>query len=136
MPEGFESIAATATAADGTVCEMCLWLADDADLRARGLMFVTDLGGAQGMLFRYPGPTTGSFWMKNTVMPLSIAFFGADGQFLDSFDMQPCTADPCPSYPTPDDFVMAIEAPQGELGSLAIGPGSTLHVGDLPCGGA
>ncbi len=135
VPQGFQSIAATATAADGTVCEMCLWLADDADLRARGLMFVTDLGGAQGMLFRYPGPTTGSFWMKNTVMPLSIAFFGADGQFLDSFDMQPCTADPCPSYPTPDDFVMAIEAPQGELGSLAIGPGSTLHVGDLPCGG-
>jgi uncharacterized membrane protein (UPF0127 family) len=133
QPSGFERVAATATAADGTVCELCLWLADDGDLRQRGLMFVTDLAGADGMLFRYPGATTGSFWMKNTVMPLSIAFFDADGRYLDAFDMDPCVADPCPSYPTAPDFVDAIEVPQGMLASLAIGPGSTLVVSDLPC---
>jgi uncharacterized membrane protein (UPF0127 family) len=129
-------VAATATAADGTVCELCLWLADDGDLRARGLMFVTDLGGADGMLFRYPGPTTAAFWMKNTVMPLSIAFFDESGAFLDAFDMDPCTADPCTTYPTPPDFVDAIEVPQGGLEALAMTPGSVLQVSDLPCGGA
>ena len=136
VPDGFEQVAATATAADGTVCELCLWLADDGDRRARGLMFVTDLGGADGMLFRYPGPTTAAFWMKNTVMPLSIAFFDESGAFLDAFDMDPCTADPCTTYPTPPDFVDAIEVPQGGLEALAMTPGSVLQVSDLPCGGA
>jgi uncharacterized membrane protein (UPF0127 family) len=96
-------------------------------------MFVTDLGGADGMVFRYPGPTTGAFWMRNTVMPLSIAFFAADGSYLDAFDMEPCVADPCATYPTPADFVDSIEVPQGALAGLGIEPGSTLVVHDLPC---
>ena len=133
IPEGFEQVAATATAADGTVCELCLWLADDGDRRARGLMQVTDLGGPDGMLFRYPAPTTAAFWMKNTVMPLSIAFFDAAGAYLDAFDMEPCTADPCDTYPTPNDFVYAVEVPQGGLEPLAMTPGSVLIVSDLPC---
>jgi uncharacterized membrane protein (UPF0127 family) len=126
-------VAGTATAADGTVCELCLWLADDGDRRALGLMYVTDLGGPDGMLFRYPGPTTAAFWMKNTVMPLSIAFFDQSGAFLDSFDMEPCAADPCRTYPTPNDFVYAVEVPQGGLEALAMTPGSVLAVSDLPC---
>ena len=71
--------------------------------------------------------------MKNTVLPLSIAFYGPDGAYLDAFDMAPCTADPCPTYPTPDGFVIAIETYQGALADLAIGPGSTLAQSDLPC---
>jgi uncharacterized protein len=133
VPEGFEQVAATATAADGTVCELCLWLAATDDQRALGLMHVTDLGGPHGMIFRYDSPTTAAFWMKNTLMPLSIAFFGEDGAYLDAFDMAPCTADPCPSYPTPANFVDAIEVPQGSLDQLAIAPGSVLSVSDQPC---
>ena len=56
--------------------------------------------------------------MKNTVMPLSIAFFDQGGTYLDAFDMAPCTADPCPVYPTPANFVNAIEVPQGMLDEL------------------
>jgi uncharacterized membrane protein (UPF0127 family) len=133
VPEGFERVAATVTAADGTVCELCVWLADDNDRRARGLMFVTDLGDADGMAFRYDSPRTGSFWMKNTLLPLSIAFFDLAGAYLDSFDMEPCTADPCPTYRTPSDFLIAIEAIEGGLPDLGIGPGSTLALSDLPC---
>jgi uncharacterized membrane protein (UPF0127 family) len=135
VPEGFEQVAATATAADGTVCELCLWLAANGDQRARGLMYVTDLGGPDGMIFRYDSPHTSAFWMKNTVMPLSIAFFDQGGAYLDAFDMAPCSADPCPLYPTPENFVNAIEVPQGMLDELAIAPGSVLAVSDLPCGG-
>ena len=133
VPEGFASIAAQVTEADGTVCDLCLWLADTDAQRQQGLMFVTDLGGADGMAFRYPSPRTGAFWMKNTVMPLSIGFYGADGAFLGAFDMEPCTADPCPTYPTAPDFLIAIETTQGNLANLGIGPGSTLTLTDLPC---
>jgi len=133
VPQGFEQAAATATKADGTVCQLCLWLAGSGDQRALGLMYATDLGGPDGMVFHYDAPTTSAFWMKNTVMPLSIAFYGADGTFLDAFDMAPCAADPCPSYPTPSNFTDAIEVPQGMLEQLGLTPGSTLSVSNLPC---
>ena len=64
-------------------------------------MFVTDLGAADAMAFRYPSPHTGSFWMKNTLMPLSIAFFAPTGEFLDAFDMEPCTGRPVPDATRP-----------------------------------
>jgi uncharacterized membrane protein (UPF0127 family) len=109
-------------------------LADTPRQRSSGLMFVTDLGVADAMAFRYPDVHTGTFWMKNTVMPLSIAFYAPDGGFLDSFDMSPCTSDPCPNYPTPNDFLIAIEVPQGELDAIGLTAGSTFELLDLPCG--
>lgn len=133
QPVGFGSTTATVTAADGTTCEVCLWLADTADERARGLMFVTDLGPADGMAFRYPRPHTGSFWMKNTPLPLSIAFYSPGGEHLGEFDMAPCDSGTCPSFDTPEDFLVAIEVPQGELASLGIGRGSLLELHDIPC---
>lgn len=136
-PEGFARTAARVTAADGQggarVCELCVWLADTGQRRAQGLMGVTDLGAAAAMAFVYPAPTTSSFWMKNTLLPLSIAFYDAGGAFLDSFDMDPCTADPCPSYPTAPGFSVAVEVPQGGLSKLLMEPGSTLELLDLPC---
>ena len=132
-PDGFDRVRATVTEADGTVCELCLWLADTGDRRSRGLMFVTDLGPADGMAFVYPSPHSGSFWMKNTLLPLSIAFFAPDGAYLDSFDMEPCTAEPCDRYPTADDFLVAIETTRGGLADLGIGPGSVLELFDAPC---
>jgi len=133
FPEGFATVRALVTTADGTTCEICVWLADTPRQRSSGLMFVTDLGVADAMAFRYPDVHTGTFWMKNTVMPLSIAFFGADGAFLDAFDMVPCTADPCERYRTPNEFVIAIETAQGGLADLAIAPGTVLELTDLPC---
>lgn len=136
-PVGFERVAATITGDDGTVCEVCLWLAETGDQRSLGLMGVTDVGDrdgtADGMAFVYPRPHTGTFWMKNTLLPLSIAFFAESGEFLEAFDMEPCIADPCPSYQTPADFVVAIEVPQGNLASLAIAEASTLDLSNLPC---
>jgi hypothetical protein len=128
VPEGFGTIAARVSASDGEMCELCLWLADDAATRARGLMQVTDLGGLDGMAFRYDSPHTTSFTMRNTVMSLSIAFFGAGGGHLAAFDMEPCAGEPCPSYPTPADFVVAVEVPAGGLPELAIAAGSTLEL--------
>ncbi|HWM22184.1 MAG TPA: DUF192 domain-containing protein [Ilumatobacteraceae bacterium] len=135
VPQGFGTIAARVNASNGEICDLCLWLADDPASRSLGLMQVTDLGGLDGMAFLYDSPHTTSFTMRNTVMPLSIAFFGADGVHLDEFDMEPCVAEPCPSYPTPADFVVAIEAPQGGLAELGIGNGSTLELLAEGCSG-
>jgi uncharacterized protein len=133
-PVGFERVAATAIAADGTICELCLLLADTPELRSRGLMGVTDLDGADGMLFRYPSLTSTTFWMKDTVMPLSIAYFDQAGMYLDALDMQPCTSDPCPHYSIAPAFALAVEVAQGDLAALGLTPGSTLRVSDTACG--
>ncbi|MEI9998333.1 MAG: DUF192 domain-containing protein [Verrucomicrobiota bacterium] len=67
-------------------------LADTPVEDERGLMFRTSLGDNDGMLFFLPGPQTAEFWMKNTLIPLSIAFLDKDGVILEIHDMQP--ADP------------------------------------------
>lgn len=133
VPVGFESVVASITDPDGSVCEVCVWLADDGDRRSRGLMFVDDLAGRAGMAFVYDAPRTTSFTMRNTMIPLSIAFFDADGAFVASFDMEPCRGEPCPSYPTPEGFTVALEVPKGDLDGLGIGPGAQVTVTGEPC---
>jgi uncharacterized membrane protein (UPF0127 family) len=133
LPEGFATTQAVVTKADGTTCDLCLWLADTGEQRSQGLMFVTELGRADGMAFRYASPHTGTFWMKDTMLPLSIAFFTPDGGFIESFDMEPCTTDSCPNYATPRDFQVAVEVPQGELADLDLVAGSRLELLDTPC---
>jgi uncharacterized membrane protein (UPF0127 family) len=133
LPSGFELVAARVTEPDGTVCDLCLWLADSAEQRRRGLMFVTDLGPAAAMAFRYPNPHATKFHMTNTLLPLSIAFFDAGGAFMDSFDMEPCVTNDCRRYPTPRDFVIAAETYQGRLGEIGMSAGSTLELLELPC---
>jgi uncharacterized protein len=132
LPEGFTTVQVRITAAvDGEVCEVCLWLADDDGERARGLMGVTDLGDAAGMLFRFDEERTGSFYMFQTPTPLSIAWFGADGRYVDSADMAPCldtAAGDCPLYTPGAEYTMAIEVFEGGLESLGIGPGASVEV--------
>jgi uncharacterized membrane protein (UPF0127 family) len=134
LPTGFELVVARLTEPDGNVCELCLWLAESSSQRSRGLMGVTDLGPADGMAFRYSEPHATNFYMQDTLLPLSIAFYGAEGSFMESFDMEPCVTRACQRYPTPPDFLIAIETYQGELASIGMTAGSTLELLDLPCG--
>lgn len=134
-PEGFALEPAEVTLADGEVCQLCLWVADTSVQRRRGLMGVTDLGGADGMVFVYDGSASGRFWMRGTPMPLSIAFFAADGSFVSATDMEPCLTGPaaaCRRYAAAGPYVAAIEVPQGRLAELGIGPGSRLVLGAGP----
>jgi uncharacterized protein len=55
----------------------------------RGLMYVTKLGDNEGMIFLLPQVTTATFWMKNTLIPLSIAFIDKNGVILEIHDMKP-----------------------------------------------
>jgi hypothetical protein len=90
-------------------------VADTPAARAQGLMGITDLGGLDGMLFVFDSDTESGFWMKDTPMPLDIAFFDADGRLVDRFSMQPCTADSCRHYHPGGSYRYAVEAPLGEL---------------------
>ena len=87
-------------------------VADEPAERSRGLMDVTDLGELDGMLFTWGGSevTTG-FHMRNTLIPLTIAFYADDGSHVDSFEMDPCTTDECPTYRARGPFAYAIEFP-------------------------
>lgn len=131
QPEGFTTIRARITDAGGEVCEVCLWLADDATERGRGLMAVTDLGDAVGMAFRFDEATTGSFYMFQTPTPLSIAWFAPDGAYVGSADMDPCIDTPageCPLYSPGGSYDLAIEVFDGGLGPLGLGPGSSVEL--------
>jgi uncharacterized membrane protein (UPF0127 family) len=108
--------------------ELLVAVADTPEARRRGLMGVTDLGELNGMLFVWEGDTTEAFWMKDTPIPLDIAFFTVGGGFVDRLTMEPCVEDPCELYSASTLYRYAIEAPQGDL--AFVGPGSQLVVGD------
>lgn len=134
---GFGEAAATITSGSGATCEVCLLVASSEAQRERGLMGVTDpaLGGYDGMLFRYAVDTAGSFWMRNTPTPLSIAYFDRSGRLVSTSDMAPCGDSPdCPTYPATAPFRSALEVPKGMLDDLGVtGPARIeLRPGDCP----
>jgi uncharacterized membrane protein (UPF0127 family) len=132
---GFGEIAMQVRAANGTIGDWCALLADTGPQRERGLMGVTSLNGYDAMAFRYKEPSTGAFWMKNTIIPLAVAFFDANGRFVSAKGMDPCPPEmkDCPTYPAAAPFLTAVEVPRGGLGRLGIGPGSTISFGGSPC---
>lgn len=68
-------------------------VAAQTDARTRGLMWRKSLPTNHGMLFIFPQKATQCFWMKNTLIPLSIAFLQDDGTVVNMEDMQPLTID-------------------------------------------
>lgn len=133
---GFGVVAVSVTTEDGRICELCLLSATTSEQRERGLMEVTDedLGGFDGMLFEYPEEVDGAFWMRNTPMPLSIAYFDDEGELVSTRDMQPCAnSTDCPSYPADGAFKYAIEVPQGMLDEAGAEPGARLHIHTRRC---
>ncbi len=79
----------------------------------KGLMFVEKLPENEGMLFVFSRKIYGGFWMKNTFIPLSIAFLDSDGEILKILDMEPCNANECPIYDPNLSYYYAIEVNLG-----------------------
>jgi uncharacterized protein len=61
--------------------------------REKGLMYRPRLGRNEGMLFDYKAPTDVCMWMKNTLIPLSVAFIDSGGVIVNIEDMEPHTTD-------------------------------------------
>ena len=72
----------------------CAEVASTDASRERGLMFRTRLGTDQGMLFVFPETGRVRMWMKNTLIPLSVAFIDEQGSIINVEDMAPATLVP------------------------------------------
>ncbi|HEX6581917.1 MAG TPA: DUF192 domain-containing protein [Actinomycetota bacterium] len=107
----------------GTDSVLTVDIADDPLERREGLMGIEELPTDQGMAFVWPGPVDSTFWMKDTLVPLSVAFVDESGRVIDVVDMQPCASDPCPSYGIDEPFVLAIEANLGWFDEHGVGTG-------------
>lgn len=95
--------------------------------RAYGLMHRTSLAPDHGMLFVFDEPGMPCFWMKDTPLPLSIAFIDAAGVIVNIADMRPRSLDEhCPIAPV----VYALEVEKGWFKHHRISPGA--KVANLP----
>jgi uncharacterized membrane protein (UPF0127 family) len=98
---------------DSGVVEVAVEVADDDEERSIGLMNRARLEPDAGMVFLWEEPLHTAFWMKDTLIPLSIAFWNGGGRIVAILDMEPCEADPCPFYDPGIEFEGALEVNQG-----------------------
>lgn len=98
-------------------------VAADMSTRAQGLMFRKSLPVNGGMLFIFDGPAIQCMWMKNTLVPLSVAFMDESGVILNIEDMQPQTEQThCASAPA----LLALEMSKGWFAQRGIKAGMKL----------
>lgn len=125
--------AATATATGGArryayllqpagrpVARVSLEVAADEPARERGLSRRAEVPAGSGMAFLFPSDTTVAFWMKDTLVPLQIAFVAADGRVVSLFEMAPCRADPCRVYTPTGSYRYAVELPAGAFTAAGV----------------
>jgi len=105
---------------DGKSTTISVEVADTPSEREHGLMGRTSLPPDSGMVFVWMEDHRGPFWMKDTPIPLSIAFYAADGRILRILDMTPCTRDPCRLYDPAVAYRGALEVKRGAFGRWGI----------------
>ena len=96
-------------------------VASTPDQRSLGLMYRFSLPADHGMLFVFPEPQPLAFWMRNTYIPLSIAFIDAEGRILNVVEMAPRSD---ASHPSRGDALYALEMRKGWFADRGIGPGT------------
>jgi uncharacterized protein len=110
----------------GEEVEVAVEIADTQGEREVGLMHRESLPDDAGMIFLFGEEITGGFWMKNTLIPLSIAFADGDGEILRILDMEPCEADPCEIYDPGVPYESALEVNQGAFENWGVEEGDLL----------
>lgn len=103
-------------------------VADTPELQSRGLSNRDSLDEDSGMVFLFFEETSGGFWMKDTTIPLSIAYFDGSGEVVSIFDMDPCEEDPCPSYDPGVPYRGALEVNQGRFDEWGVEVGDYIRV--------
>jgi uncharacterized protein len=118
---------------DGARMELLAEVAASPAARQRGLMLRPRVAEGAGMLFHFPADSEGGFWMRNTLVPLDIAYVDAGGGIVDVLTMEPCTEDPCPGYPPTGPYRYALEVAAGVLTDAEVDPAWRLELPeDLP----
>jgi uncharacterized membrane protein (UPF0127 family) len=99
-------------AAGGTAATLAVEVADDDEERSCGLMHRTSMPDDRGMLFVFAQDgQMGGFWMRNTLIPLAIAYIGGDGRIVDILEMRPV---PSPGTPFKTADGQEIVVPDGQ----------------------
>ena len=118
----------TIDSSGGDEVEVRVEIANSPDEQARGLMGRTALAEGRGMLFVFPDEEVRSFWMRNTLIPLSIAFMDSEGQIVDLQDMKPLDDNP-PHYVPAEPTRYALEVNRGFFEERGVEEGDSA---DLP----
>ena len=113
-----------------------LWIADDATEQARGLMFITSEqmatlpdGTELGMIFVMDHERTLSFWMKNTIIPLDIAYLATDGTVVTTYTMAPLDTR-FGQYPSTKPARIAIEVNADVWSKIGLTAGDRITIPD------
>lgn len=93
--------------------------------RQRGLMYRTELPAGSGMLFVFEDEQELSFWMKDTYIPLDIAFLDAAGRIVDIQQMQPQTEE---LHTSAAPAIFALEVPLGWFAAHGVNVGDTAQI--------
>ena len=107
-------------------------IADTDERRAYGLMFRDKLGRDEGMLFIFDDEDQRSFWMQNTLIPLSIAYISREKVLNEMMDMQPAVmgASRPKTYPSKKKAMFALEMNIGWFDRHKIRPGVSFKFAD------
>ena len=140
------AVACSSTAASGPPCspdpsivrfgqdaQLTVDVADTDVEREQGLMGVTALPTDRGMAFVWDAPTEATFWMKDTLIPLSIAFVDQSHRVVTVEEMTPCKADPCPTYAATAPYTTAVEANAGWFEQHGVQAGDTMKFIRVAC---
>lgn len=117
----------TIAASGGKDVPVRVEISDDAAERAQGLMNREKLGEERGMLFVYPSERDMSFWMKNTLIPLSIAYIDSEGRIVDLQDMKALDDEP-PHYVSAESAQYALEVNKGFFDERGVEVGDTVEL--------
>jgi uncharacterized membrane protein (UPF0127 family) len=103
-------------------------IAERPEDQARGLMGRRGLAPDSGMVFLEARPVETGFWMKDTLIPLSIAFWGRNERIFQIRDMEPCDTEPCKVYPPRGPWVGAVEVNRGFFDRNGVAVGDSVHL--------
>lgn len=95
-------------------------IADTPRAQSRGLMEVEEMPDDYGLVFLWSETGRHSFYMKDTLIPLDIAWWDDEMRIVDIQTMTPCEADPCPTYRPAADHVAAVEVNAGVLAAAGV----------------
>jgi len=123
VPAAMAASAADRVTIDANGHRILAEVADTPDARDRGLMFRTAMPADHGMLFVYPNDARHCMWMRNTYVPLSVAFLDEHGRVINTDEMVPRT-DTSHCAAGPARFVL--EMPAGWFLQHGVGGGTRL----------
>ena len=103
-------------------------ISDTDPLRLRGLMGRERLAEDAGMAFLWGEDTASAFHMRDTLIPLTVAFFKADGRIVRIMEMAPCGADPCRVYDPGLPYRGALEVNAGALAQKGVRVGDRVRI--------